>query len=90
MSDKIWDIITWLLVVIGTLIAIRVTVAMRNSQEQPIQYNGFRSWNEYNHCKRLHKFHGTDSSEKDIDGSWVFYREGQKCALWNPMVRSDY
>ena len=36
--------------------------------------------------KRLHKFHGTDSSFLER-GKWYFERNGKKCRLWDPRKR---
>jgi hypothetical protein len=57
--------------------------------EEPLKYNGFSSWNEHGHYKRLHKFHGTLSSERDCDGTDWFERDGKRCSLWDPKVRTD-
>lgn len=36
--------------------------------------------------KRLHKFHGTNSSYLER-GKWWFERNGKKCRLWDPRDR---
>lgn len=95
MSDKAFKAvmaILAILAIIALLIVHHVTVTELKRIYRPhidetsgiAQYNGFRSWEEYEQTKRLHHFHGVLSSEKEEDGSWVFYRNGEKCKLWDP------
>lgn len=61
----------------------------RRVEQKECMYNGFDSWNEYEHYKRLHKFHGTLSSYEDENGTQWFERDGERCALWDPKVRTE-
>ena len=47
-------------------------------------YNGFDTKRELQAMRYLHEYHGTLSSE---DG--YFYRDGERCSLWDPRVRTD-
>jgi hypothetical protein len=50
------------------------------------KYNGFDTAREYELMKRLHRFHGTNSSFYEYD-RWWFYRNGRRCELWDPLSR---
>lgn len=90
MKDK-FDIISIVILMITVIILL---FALASSEpikqgEGIMRHNGFHSWNEYEHTKRLHKFHGTLSSYIDDDGSWCFERDGKKNSLWDPKTRTD-
>jgi hypothetical protein len=69
-------------------IVFAIVLACMYSQEKKDEceksHNGFATEQELMAMRYLHEYHGTMWSE---DG--YFYRDGERCSLWDPRVRTD-
>jgi hypothetical protein len=70
--------------IIVFIIIIACQFAQEKKEECEKKWNGFDTETEYESMKYLHEYHGTLFSE---DG--YFYRDGERCSLWDPRVRTD-
>ena len=61
-----------------------VATATQPEAPEATRYNGFDTPYELESMRYLHEYHGTLLSQ---DG--YFYRDGERCSLWDPRVRTD-
>jgi len=77
-----------ILFVYTLFIVFAIILACMYSQEKKEEcektYNGFATEGELRAMRYLHKYHGTLSSE-----GGYFYRDGERCVLFDPRVRID-
>lgn len=84
LIEMIINNLLFLYIVLASFIVVFVYNMLPEEKPEPTTYNGFATEGELRAMRYLHKYHGTMFSE---DG--YFYRDGERCVLFDPRVRID-